>query len=274
MNFIALDVETAHGARWSICQIGLVQVNNGKVINQLSKLIKPPENKYSSRNIRIHGISSEITENSPLFPEIWNDIKPLVENQLIVAHNASFDIDCLIQTLKFYKLDIPDFAKVDCTFKRTGAKLSDLCQAMGIDLPDQHDALYDAEACAKIYLKLLNGEAIDYSKVKIHSRPKLHNKLKGNVLKPDLGNADKSSPFYNKKLVFTGVLETISREEAANIVKRMGADINTTVSQKTDFIIVGADPGPSKLKKAEKYNNEGAKIQIIDEPNFNEIIKK
>jgi DNA polymerase-3 subunit epsilon len=273
MKFTAIDIETAHGARWSICQIGLVQVNDDKIVNQLSKLVKPPENYYHWFNTHhIHGISSEITENSPSFLELWTEIKPLIENQLVVAHNASFDIDCLVQTLNFYNLDVPNF-EVDCTLKRTGVNLNDLCQAMSINLSYHHDAVSDAEACAKIYLKLINGESIDYSKVKIHSKPQLQNRLKGDILRPDLENADKSSTFYNKKIVFTGVLETISREEAANIVKKMGADINVAVSKLTDFIIIGTGPGPSKLKRVEKYNKEGANIQIVDEIKFKEMIK-
>jgi len=273
MKFTAIDVETAHGARWSICQIGLVQIINGEPINRLSKLIKPPKNEYSNWNTHLHGINSEITKNSPSFLEIWADIKPLIENQLIVAHNVSFDMECLVQSLKFYGLDVPNF-EVDCTYKRTGVNLSDLCQAMGIFLPNHHDALCDAEACATIYLKLMNNEPINYSKIELNLRPKLHNRLKGNILKPDLEKSDKSSIFYNKKVVITGVLETISREEAADIVKKMGGDNNMAVSRQTDFIITGADPGPSKLRKAEKYNSEGANIQILFETEFKEIIEK
>ena len=100
-----------------------------------------------------------------------------------------------------------------------------------------------------------------------------HETLTGNVLVPDLDNADPSSPFYDKKVVFTGVLESISRGEAADIVKSMGADINSSISGSTDYVIVGSNAGPAKLKKIEDYNAKGANIQIINESKFLEMIK-
>ena len=95
--FTAIDFETAQGPRWSICQIGLIRVKNGEIKHTYSQLIKPPGNKYSRENTLVHGINSSITKNSPIFPDIWKEIKVYIENQLVVAHNIEFDIDCLIK---------------------------------------------------------------------------------------------------------------------------------------------------------------------------------
>ena len=51
MNFTAIDFETAHGKRWSICQVGIVQIEDGKIKGQLSVLIQPPDNFYWDRFI-------------------------------------------------------------------------------------------------------------------------------------------------------------------------------------------------------------------------------
>lgn len=101
-----------------------------------------------------------------------------------------------------------------------------------------------------------------------------HEKLSGDILVPDLKKADRKSPFYNKKVVFTGVLETVSRGDAAEIVKSMGADINTTISGSTDYVIMGANAGPAKMKKIEDCNKMGANIRIVYEPEFLEMIIK
>jgi len=93
-------------------------------------------------------------------------------------------------------------------------------------------------------------------------------RLSGDILRPDMESADPNSPFYGKKVVFTGVLDSISREEAAGIIKKMGADIDTGISRNTDFVIVGAGAGPSKLKKIKEYNDMGANITIIYEDEF------
>lgn len=242
-------------------------------------MIQPPENKYQKGNINIHGITPEKTKDEPLFPQIWEKVLPIIKNRLIVAHNTAFDIDCLKKTLTYYNLEIPDF-KTDCTFKRTGSRLDSLCEAYNIELTNHHNAVSDAIACAKIYIKLLNNEKPNFSRI-TPKKPRVkknfnfegHERLQGDVLKPDLENANPDNPFYNKKIVFTGVLSTISRNEAAGVIKKMGADINTTISKKTDFVIIGQDPGPSKMNKIIKLNNEGSGIKIIYEKEFIEMIK-
>jgi len=98
-------------------------------------------------------------------------------------------------------------------------------------------------------------------------------RLSGDILVPDFENSDPNSPFYFKTVVFTGVLEKISRINAAEKVKSMGADINNTISPLTDFVIVGTDPGPSKMKKIEKFNAAGANIRIIYEPEFLDMLQ-
>lgn len=284
MNFTAIDFETATGARNSICQIGIVIVENNEIIHKTSSLIQPPSNKYSIPNSNIHGITAKDTDKAPLFPEIWNEIKPYIENKLVVAHNASFDIDCLKQTLKLYNIEVPYF-QTDCTYKKTGHTLNIACQAFNIKLDNHHDAEFDAIACASIYSKLINNIAPDYTKINTHAKNNNkssnniskgfsgHEKLTGDILKQDLENADSSNPFYDKKVVFTGVLEKHNREEAAIIVKNMGAKINTSISKLTDFVIAGGTPGAKKLIQIENLNQKGANIKILLEEEFIQMIK-
>jgi len=54
-----------------------------------------------------------------------------------------------------------------------------------------------------------------------------------------------------KTLVFTGTLETMSRPQAQELAKKLGAKVTNTVSKKTDFVVVGSDPG-SKATQAKK----------------------
>ncbi|HEY3371692.1 MAG TPA: exonuclease domain-containing protein [Prolixibacteraceae bacterium] len=274
MNFVAIDVETAIGKRWSICQIGLAIVEGGEIIQTFSKLIQPPRNEYASGNINVHGITPEMTENAPIFPVVWDEIYPLLEGKKLVAHNASFDINCLHQTLDFYDRVIPEM-ECDCTYSRTGYKLSEICEAFEIELSNHHDATCDAVACAKVYMNLMRGIAPDYSKIRPRSEklsnfftPEGHDHLCGDVLKPDLDSADCNSPFYAKKIVFTGVLNSIDRKEAADLVKKMGADIDTSITKRTNFVITGSAPGPSKIQKINQFNAQGYDIRIVYEEEF------
>ena len=49
--------------------------------------------------------------------------------------------------------------------------------------------------------------------------------------------------------VITGVLESIEREQAVDLVKRHGGKVVSAVSKRTNYLVVGRDPGDSKLQK-------------------------
>ena len=157
-NFTAIDFETAQGKRWSICQVGLVRVENGIIKQTINKLICPPDNYYFYRNIDIHGISAEDTYNAPTFSAFWNEIKPFIQNQTVVAHNGAFDFSCLYQTLEYYNLPQPTFTQ-QCTYKIYGENLASLCKKHKIKL-NHHDALSDAMACAELYKMYLRNNII------------------------------------------------------------------------------------------------------------------
>jgi DNA polymerase-3 subunit epsilon len=80
-NFTAIDFETASGYRNSICQVGLVQVENGIITNSLNLLVQPPNNYYWSNFIAIHGITPAKTINEPTFDQIWHLVEPFIKNQ-------------------------------------------------------------------------------------------------------------------------------------------------------------------------------------------------
>jgi DNA ligase (NAD+) len=57
------------------------------------------------------------------------------------------------------------------------------------------------------------------------------------------------SPLYNKSVVLTGTLAGMSREMAKTMIERMGGRCSSSLGKKTDYLIVGSDPG-SKIEKA------------------------
>jgi DNA ligase (NAD+) len=81
----------------------------------------------------------------------------------------------------------------------------------------------------------------------------------------------KTSGVENLKLkgltfVLTGSLKTMTREKAKTKIRELGGDISETVSKKTNFLIVGKEPG-SKLRKAKELG-----IKIIKEKKFLKIV--
>ncbi len=61
----------------------------------------------------------------------------------------------------------------------------------------------------------------------------------------------KAGPFAGKTFVITGTLPTLSRKEASELIERNGGKVLSSISAKTNYLVVGADPG-SKLQKAQE----------------------
>ncbi len=77
----------------------------------------------------------------------------------------------------------------------------------------------------------------------------------------------RDSPVAGKTVVFTGKLETMSRDEAKAQAEALGARSAGSVSAKTDLVVAGPGAG-SKLKQAEKLG-----IEVIDEAAWADIVK-
>jgi DNA polymerase III subunit epsilon len=159
-SFTAIDIETAHYSRNSICQIGLARVEKGVFTKKLNLLVQPPGNIYNDRFCGIHGITPAMTKKELTFDKQWHHIEPFIKGQNVVAHNGhSFDFNCLQQSLAHYDISIPVYHK-HCTYKIYRGKLPDLCMLHGIKLEHHHDALADAIACAQLFLLYLKSKKI------------------------------------------------------------------------------------------------------------------
>src|SRR2546428_453597 len=76
----------------------------------------------------------------------------------------------------------------------------------------------------------------------------------------------KSNKLAGKTFVFTGALERRSREEAGELVKQHGGSVVSSVSKKTDYVVVGAEPG-SKYDKAKELG-----VTILTEDEFERLV--
>ena len=307
-DFVAIDFETANSNFNSACSIGIAAVSNGKIEKTEYFLIRPPSLQFNNKNIEINGITPEDVKDAPFFYEVWGKIKHYFYNNIIVAHNAIFDMTILKTCLLEYEIDMPNFTYL-CSMQLcnaihfdncVGNSLKDKAEYFNIELPNHHNALCDAITCAKLVIALLdeikkgNLKQTDFnnyitlysfSNVKPQksfqkSRRKDFKKVLISEIRPSSNNFDRSNFFYNKNVVFTGELKTLDRREAMQKVVDRGGIIKSSVSSKTDCLIVGiqdksivGEEGMStKQKKAYELKAKGYNIKIIFEDEFIDLL--
>ncbi len=101
-------------------------------------------------------------------------------------------------------------------------------------------------------------------------RKVVHELVQAGVHWPDIEPPDEAlaedSPFTGKTVVLTGSLSSMTRDEAGAIIKKMGGKVTGSVSKKTDYLVVGDEPG-SKLDKAQKLE-----VEVLDEAAFLKLV--
>ncbi|HYF69471.1 MAG TPA: exonuclease domain-containing protein [Ohtaekwangia sp.] len=292
LSFTALDVETANEARNSLCSIGIVKVKKGTIIREISHHIRPRNLRVSALNQQIHGLSERDLRTELELDHLWDSIRSFLENEVCVAHNAEFDFNVLRESLQLYGLKLPNI-KYMCSIKlaqeafpgEASYRLKDLASAFQLDL-NHHNAMSDAKACAAITLRSL--QRIDFNvfdwksaelttgieKIAAEGKRDIltelfsSKKIDSALLKPNLEVENKENIFYNKRVVFTGNLQSLERSEAAGRIQAMGADINTAISRRTDIVILGNGAGPAKMKKIEELLAKGYIIRMMTEAEF------
>lgn len=161
VSFLGIDFEAATYARASVCQLGICVVRHGRVMATHSWLVRPPHNEYMACTSWVHKIYPEDTELAPDFPEVWQEVAPLLkESPVLVAHNAPYDISCLREEFALNGMVRPKLSYY-CTLRASQKlypellrhRLHRLCAHFGIHHGKHHRADNDAEMCARLFLR-------------------------------------------------------------------------------------------------------------------------
>ncbi len=92
MRFATIDFETANESRASPCAVGVAIVDDGEVRFRRSWLIRPRVLDFNPLNAMIHGITEGDVLDAPEFDVVWNEIWPMLDGRIVLAHSAGFDI--------------------------------------------------------------------------------------------------------------------------------------------------------------------------------------
>lgn len=160
MDVVAIDFETANSRADSACQLAAVVVRDSQIVSEHSWLIRPPRMYFSPRNIAIHGIRPQDVLQAPTIEQVWCELAAIVDGQILVAHNARFDIGVLVASLGAFDVACPAL-QFTCTRMlaraawpgRSGYGLKPLGNWLGVEF-QHHDALEDARCCAHIALSV------------------------------------------------------------------------------------------------------------------------
>lgn len=160
--YIAIDVETTGGGpAWGhrICEIALLKFLRGDVIDSLVSLVNPLR-PISPGASAINGITDVMVAGAPLFSDLFPRILEFIENDVLVFHNAAFDLSFLRAEAQIAGGYWPDNPVVDTLrlARRTGRfqahSLSVLCGELGI-IAAFHRAEADAYAAGKLLRHLV-----------------------------------------------------------------------------------------------------------------------
>jgi len=169
---IVLDTETtgleiADGHR--MIEIGCVELRDRRLTGRTFHHYLQPDRAVDHGAFEVHGISSEMLEGKPRFPEIMDELLGWLDGAELIIHNAPFDVGYLEHefTLAGRPVTLSDISVVTDSlvmarrqFPGQRNNLDALCKRLEVNNSrrELHGALLDAEILADVYLMMTGGQ--------------------------------------------------------------------------------------------------------------------
>ena len=167
------DIETTGGrpSGNDITEIGIVHVQNKKIVHQWSSLVKP-DSSIPNNIQALTGISDEMVEHAPKFQSLIPLLQKQLEGDVFVAHSVNFDYsfierafrECEVAwrmdklcTIKYARKVFPEIGRYS---------LANLARELQVSNNNPHRALSDALCAAEVLIHCLHG---DYDQKKLHN---------------------------------------------------------------------------------------------------------
>ncbi|WP_399206967.1 PolC-type DNA polymerase III [Sutcliffiella rhizosphaerae] len=162
-TYVVFDVETTGLSAMydTIIELAAVKIKGGEIIDRFESFANP-HHRLSATTINLTGITDDMVKDAPEVEDVLKDFAKWMQDDILVAHNASFDMGFLnigfqrigigkaknpvIDTLELGRLLFPDLKN---------HRLNTLCKKFDIELTQHHRAIYDAEATGYLLVKML-----------------------------------------------------------------------------------------------------------------------
>lgn len=162
-TYIVFDVETTglSAVYDTIIELAAVKVKNGEIIDRFEAFANP-HHPLSATTIELTGITDDMVKDAPDIEVVIKKFKDWVGDDVLVAHNASFDMGFYNMGLQKIGLEKSTNPVIDTLElgrylypELKNHRLNTLCKRFDIELTQHHRAIYDAEATGHLLLKML-----------------------------------------------------------------------------------------------------------------------
>ena len=307
-DYTVIDIETTGFdlVYNSIIEVAAVRVRGGEVQDKYASLIKPQKHYYVSEGgeeseryyyvdeyiTKLTGITNEMLEGAPEAAEVLHGFVKFIGDDLLVAHNANFDINFLYEIMskvigQHLRNDFIDTMRLSRKLFPTSEhhRACDLAKNCGVPYENAHRALNDSMITCASFEKMREIVANTYESQEAFVKLFNHNgggkKFDASSIVTENADFDEDHPFYHKTVVFTGALDGIPRRVAMQSVVDVGGYVADGVTKATNYLVVGSfdfvnsvkGNKSSKMKKAEKMKLDGLDIEVISENTFLDFLE-
>lgn len=268
-DIVVFDTETTGlTAQDRVVSLGAVRLCPALGLTRSLHLVFNPGRDSHWAAERVHGLSTAYLSRQPAFGDHGAEVRDFFAGAALAAHNLDFDTRMLDRELAWHGLPPLDPRPgARCTLRewraRSGGpgKLDAAIAHLGLVRQGQmHGAFEDAVLAASV-LRWLDG---------------LPHHLCGPLIPPSNERPADPSPaepagittLAGKRVVLTGELRSMGREDAAALLARCGALRQMSPNGRTDYVVVGAAPGPAKLRAIAALQAVGGRPLVLPEATF------
>lgn len=285
-DFTAIDLETTGLSSIfdNIIELSAVRFRAGKEVASFSQLVNPGY-MLDPFITELTGITDEMLAYAPRIERALPDYLAFLADDVLIGHNIHFDINFLYDAaadcgLPPVRNDFIDTMRISRRMFKAwpNHRLDTLIEELNLGSRELHRAENDARLTAHAYLKMKDDPSFSDA---MKPAKRSYNTMANRIVARE-GYTNEDSPLYGKVCVFTGALESLTRQQAMQLVVDIGGICGNGVTKQTNYLILGnndycksiKDGKSAKQKKAEKLILEGADLQIIPESVFLEMLSE
>jgi DNA polymerase III subunit epsilon len=310
LDFTAIDLEKASSLPGSVCSVGVVRVRDGEIVDRAGGLVRPPEGLDQAFGFWAadREVTREMMAAAPPWRKIAAWIAEYAGSDTLVAHNEAYRVGLLMRSACMAaQVPWPE-ASTLCTmllsrraFRLPSYRLPFVAVECGVSMSGRHPVLINARATALVAVALARrhdagtlaelAETLQVRPGRVASNgyepcakmpaarsAAFRESSKATLVTPEVNpRADPDHPFYGRVIVFTGRLESRTRQQAWDDVAKLGGIPERSVTRSTNILVIGdldpsrlipGAPTSTKATRAFALHAQGQDIEVMTEEDF------